>query len=75
MSTNEIGQNSLEALWRKAELLGKIVVQPDLNGIYRHQVTISYHRRSGTFICARGASDEVTDAFQRAIAEAATFKY
>lgn len=73
MSANEIDQNSLEALFARAEILGEISVRPRING-YRHEVAITYLRRSGTLIRAVGLSNSISDALQRALAEASLFK-
>ena len=73
-ANNTIDPNSLEALWVKAESLGEVSVQRPQKESYRYEVSISYHRRSGTYIRAIGRDNELRSALNRVIAEAAALK-
>lgn len=64
----------LEGAWKHAEILGFISVDSPTTGWHRYKVTISFHRRCGSFIQAVGLDDCIEAALRRAINEAGIYK-
>ncbi len=63
---------TLDELWREAEMLGRIKVDKSLFG-NSYEVTIHFERQSGTGIYAKGCNTDICFAVSDAINEARTF--